>query len=154
MPKAIEGELIAKGLRFAIVASRFNEFIVSRLLEGALDALYRHGVAEADVELVKVPGCLEIPAVANKLVQQRKYQAVICLGAVIRGDTPHFEYISAEVVKGVARIAQDSGVPVILGVLTTDTVEQAIERSGTKAGNRGWEAALSAIEMANLYKKL
>ena len=154
MPKAIEGELIAKGLKFAIVVSRFNDFISSRLLEGALDALYRHGVAEANIEVVKVPGCFEIPAVAQKLAQKKKHQAVICLGAVIRGDTPHFEYISAEVVKGVANITLDTGVPVILGVLTTDTVEQAIERAGTKSGNRGWEAALSAIEMANLYNKL
>lgn len=154
MPKAIEGELIAKGLKFAIVVSRFNDFISNRLLDGALDALHRHGAADADIELVRVPGCFEIPAVAHKLAQQKKHQAIICLGAVIRGDTPHFDYISAEVVKGVAQVSQENDVPVILGVLTTDTVEQAIERAGSKAGNRGWEAAMSAIEMANLYKKL
>ncbi len=154
MPKAIEGDLIAQGLKFAIVVSRFNDFITGRLLSGALDALGRHGAAEADIELVRVPGCFEIPAVAQKLAQQKKYQAVICLGAVIRGETPHFDYISAEVVKGVANITLDTGVPVILGVLTTDTVEQAVDRAGGKAGNRGAEAAISAIEMADLYKKL
>ncbi len=154
MPKAIEGELIAKGLKFAIVVSRFNDFISNRLLDGALDALGRHGATDADIELVRVPGCFEIPVVAKKLARQKKHQAIICLGAVIRGDTPHFDYISAEVVKGVAQVARDNDVPVILGVLTTDTVEQAIERAGSKAGNRGWEAAMSAIEMANLFKKL
>jgi 6,7-dimethyl-8-ribityllumazine synthase len=154
MPKAIEGGLIAQGLKVAIVVSRFNDFITNRLLEGALDALIRHGVGDDDIEVVKVPGCFEIPSVAQRVAQQQKHQAVICLGAVIRGDTPHFEYISAEVVKGVATVGQHAGMPVIMGVLTADTVEQAIEWAGTKAGNRGWEAALSAIEMANLYKKL
>jgi 6,7-dimethyl-8-ribityllumazine synthase len=155
MPKAIEGGLVAQGLKFAIVVSRFNDFITSRLLDGALDALTRHGAAEADIEVVRVPGCFEIPSVAQKLARLQKYQAIICLGAVIRGDTPHFEFISAEVVKGVASVAMENGMPpVILGVLTTDTVEQAVERAGTKAGNRGFEAALSAIEMANLYNKL
>ncbi len=154
MPKAVEGGLIANGLKFAIVVSRFNDFITGRLLSGALDALTRHGAAEADIELVRVPGCFEIPAVAQKLAQKKEYQAVICLGAVIRGDTPHFDYISAEVVKGVANVTLATGIPVILGVLTTDTVDQAVERAGVKAGNRGFEAAMSAIEMANLYKKL
>ncbi len=154
MPKIIEGNLIAQNLRFAIIVSRFNDFITGRLVNGALDALIRHGAADNDISLVKVPGCFEIPAVAGKLANADKYDAIICLGAVIRGETPHFDYISAEVVKGVAQAAQNSGMPIILGVLTTDTTEQAVERSGTKAGNKGFEAAVSAIEMANLYKKL
>lgn len=146
--------MTAKGLKFGIVAARFNDFITSKLLDGALDALQRHGATEGDIEIVKVPGAYEIPLVAKKLAQSKKYHAVICLGAVIRGATPHFEYISAEVSKGVAVASLETGVPVIFGVLTTDTIEQAVERAGTKSGNKGWDAALSAIEMANVMKQL
>jgi len=154
MPKTIQGDLTAKGLKFGIIAARFNDFITARLVDGALDALARHGVSEGDIELIKVPGAFEIPLAAKMLAQSKKYNAVICLGAVIRGATPHFEYVSAEVSKGVASVSMESGLPVIFGVLTTDTIEQAIERAGTKSGNKGWDAALSAIEMANLMKQL
>ena len=154
MAKIIQGDLSAKGLKFAIVAARFNDFITSRLLDGALDALQRHGAAEGDIEIVKVPGSYEIPLAAKTLAQSKKYHAVICLGAVIRGATPHFEYVSAEVSKGVAAVSMESGLPVIFGVLTTDTIEQAVERAGTKAGNKGWDAAISAIEMANVMRQL
>jgi len=154
MAKIIQGDLSGKGLRVGIVAARFNDFITSRLLEGALDGLQRHGVTENDIEIVKVPGSYEIPLVAKIMAQSKKYHAVICLGAVIRGATPHFEYVSAEVSKGVATVSMDMGVPVIFGVLTTDTIEQAIERAGTKGGNKGWDAAMSAIEMANVVKQL
>ena len=154
MEKIIQGELSGKGLKVGIVAARFNDFITSRLLEGALDGLQRHGVAEADIEIVRVPGAYEIPLVAKKLALAKKYNAIICLGAVIRGATPHFEYISAEVSKGVAAASLETGLPVIFGVLTTDTIEQAVERAGTKSGNKGWDAALSAIEMANVMKQL
>ncbi len=154
MAKIIQGDLSGKGLRVGIVAARFNDFITARLLEGALDGLQRHGVAENDIEVVKVPGSYEIPMAAKMLAQSKKYHAVICLGAVIRGATPHFEYVSAEVSKGVAAVSMDSGVPVIFGVLTTDTIEQAVERAGTKSGNKGWDAAISAIEMANVVKQL
>ncbi len=154
MPKIIQGDLSGKGLKFGIVAARFNDFITSRLLEGALDALQRHGVAESDIEVVKVPGSYEIPLAAKTLAQAKKYDAVICLGAVIRGATPHFEYVSAEVSKGVAAVSLETGLPVIFGVLTTDTIEQAVERAGTKSGNKGWDAALSAIEMANVMKQM
>jgi len=154
MAKIIQGDLSGKGLRVGIVAARFNDFITSRLLEGALDGLQRHGVTENDIEIVKVPGSYEIPLVAKIMAQSKKYHAVICLGAVIRGATPHFEYVSAEVSKGVATVSMDMGVPVIFGVLTTDTIEQAIERAGTKSGNKGWDAAMSAIEMANVVKQL
>jgi 6,7-dimethyl-8-ribityllumazine synthase len=154
MPKVIEGDLSAKGLKFAIVASRFNDFITTRLVEGCLDGLERHGAASADIELIKVPGSFEIPLAAQSAARSKKYHAVICLGAVIRGATPHFEYVSAEVSKGVAAVGLESGLPVVFGVLTTDTIEQAIERAGTKSGNKGWDAALSAIEMANLIKQL
>jgi 6,7-dimethyl-8-ribityllumazine synthase len=154
MPKMIQGDMTAKGLKFGIVAARFNDFITSKLLDGALDALQRHGAADGDIEIVKVPGAYEIPLAAKKLAQSKKYHAVICLGAVIRGATPHFEYISAEVSKGVAAAALEAGLPVIFGVLTTDTIEQAVERAGTKSGNKGWDAALSAIEMANVMKQL
>ncbi len=154
MPKTIQGDLAAKGLKFGIVASRFNDFITGRLLDGAMDGLTRHGAAESDIEVAKVPGAFEIPLAAKALAQSKKYDAVICLGAVIRGATPHFEYVSAEVSKGAATVSLESGVPVIFGVLTTDTIEQAIERAGSKAGNKGWDAALSAIEMANLMKQL
>ena len=154
MPKTIQGDLTAKGLKFGIIAARFNDFITARLVDGAIDALMRHGAAEGDIEIVKVPGSFEIPLVAKAMAQSKKYSAVICLGAVIRGATPHFEYVSAEVSKGVASVSMDSGLPVIFGVLTTDTIEQAIERAGTKSGNKGWDAALSAIEMANLMKQI
>jgi len=149
----IEGKLIAEGLKFGIVAGRFNEFIGSKLLGGALDAINRHGASEDDVDVAWVPGAFEIPLVAKKMVKSGKYDAVICLGAVIKGSTPHFEYVSSEVTKGVASVSLDTEVPVIFGVLTTDSIEQAIERAGTKAGNKGFEAAVSAIEMANLLKQ-
>ncbi len=154
MPKIIEGKLAAKGLKFGIVVSRFNDFICDHLLSGALDVLNRNGADAADVEVLKVPGAFEIPQVARKMALSRKYDAVICLGAVIRGATPHFEYIAAEVSKGVAAVGLESEIPVTFGVLTTDNLEQAIERAGTKAGNKGWDAALSAIEMANLYREM
>jgi 6,7-dimethyl-8-ribityllumazine synthase len=150
MPKIIQGDLSARGLKFGIVAARFNDFITGRLLEGALDGLDRHGAADGDIDVLKVPGAYEIPLAAKMLARSGKYNAVICLGAVIRGATPHFEYVSAEVSKGVAAVSMETGVPVIFGVLTTDTIEQAIERAGTKSGNKGWDAALSAIEMANV----
>ncbi|CAM3493683.1 6,7-dimethyl-8-ribityllumazine synthase [Cytobacillus oceanisediminis] len=154
MKKVIEGHLVGTGLKMAIVVSRFNEFITGKLLSGAEDALKRHGVNEEDVTVVWVPGAFEIPLAAKKLSESGKYDAVITLGTVIRGATPHFDYVSGEVAKGVASTAMQSGVPVIFGVLTTDTIEQAIERAGTKAGNKGWEAAAGAIEMGNLYKQL
>ena len=154
MPKIIQGDLSGKGLKFGVVAARFNDFITARLLDGAVDALQRHGVAESDIEVMKVPGSYEIPLAARVMAQTKKYNAVICLGAVIRGATPHFEYVSAEVSKGVAMVSMETGLPVIFGVLTTDTIEQAIERAGTKSGNKGWDAALSAIEMANVMKQM
>ncbi|MBI2372284.1 MAG: 6,7-dimethyl-8-ribityllumazine synthase [Deltaproteobacteria bacterium] len=154
MPKVTEANLEAQGLKFGLVVSRFNHFINERLLDGALDCLLRHGAREQDIEVVRVPGSFEIPLAAKKLAKSRRYDAVICLGAVIRGGTPHFEYIASEVAKGVAATALEQEVPVAFGVLTTDTIEQAIERAGTKMGNKGWEAALSAIEMANLLKQL
>ncbi len=154
MSKRFEGMLTGKGLKMGLVVSRFNDFFSKKLLEGAEDALVRHGVNEADIDTVWVPGSFEIPLIAMKLAQSKKYDAVICLGAVIRGGTPHFEYIAAEVTKGIAKVGLDTGLPVINGVITTDNLEQAIERSGTKAGNKGFEAALSAIEMANLVKAL
>ena len=154
MGKIYEGELLGKGLKFGLVASRFNEFITRKLVEGAEDALVRHGVNEVDVEVAWVPGSFEIPLVAKKLAQSKRYDAVICLGAVIRGGTPHFDYIAAEVSKGVAKVGLDTGLPVIYGVLTTDTLEQAIERAGTKLGNRGFEAGEQAIEMVNLVKNV
>ena len=149
-----EGKLGGKGLRFAIVVGRFNELISRHLLDGALDNLRRHDVNEADVDVAWVPGAFEIPLVAGRLAAGGRYNAVVCLGAVIRGGTPHFEYVAAEVAKGIAKVSLDSGVPVVFGVLTTDTVEQAIERAGTKAGNKGWAAATTALEMANLMKTL
>ncbi len=154
MANIIQGDLAAKGLKFGIVAARFNDFITARLLDGALDALQRHGAAEADIDVVKVPGSYEIPLAAKMLAASGKYNAVICLGAVIRGATPHVEYVSAEVSKGVAAVSMETGLPVIFGVLTTDTIEQAIERAGTKSGNKGWDAGLSAIEMANVMRQL
>jgi 6,7-dimethyl-8-ribityllumazine synthase len=150
----IEGNLIAKGLKFGIVAGRFNEFIGSKLVSGALDALVRHGVKEEDITMTWVPGAFEIPMIAKKMAQSRKYDGIICVGAVIRGSTPHFEYVSSEVSKGIAHVGLETEVPVIFGVLTTDSIEQAIERAGTKAGNKGYDAAMTAIEMANLLKQL
>ena len=152
MSKIFQGELLGKGLRFGLVLPRFNEFITKKLLEGAQDALLRHGVSEGDIEIAWVPGTFEIPLIAKKLAETKKYDAVICLGAVIRGGTPHFEYIASEVTKGIAKVGLETGLPVIYGVITADTLEQAIERAGTKAGNKGFDAAVSAIEMANLIK--
>ncbi|GFE61730.1 6,7-dimethyl-8-ribityllumazine synthase [Geobacter sp. AOG2] len=154
MPQFFEGNLDAKGLKFGIVVARFNSFISDRLLEGATDSLIRHGASDQDIDVARVPGAFEIPLAAKKLAESRKYDAVICLGAVIRGSTPHFDFVSAEVSKGVAMVSLESGVPVIFGVLTTDTIEQAVERAGTKAGNKGFEAATGAIETANLLKAL
>ncbi len=154
MVKTYEGNLIAKGLKFGIVVGRFNEFISSRLLSGAIDALSRHGANEEDVEVAWVPGAFEIPLVAGKMAKGGKYDAVICLGAVIRGSTPHFDYVASEVSKGIAKVSLDTDLPVIFGVITTDSIEQAIERAGTKSGNKGWDAAVSAIETANLIKNL
>lgn len=152
--KVIEGKLSAKGRKFALVVSRFNEFISQKLLAGAEDCLLRHHCKADDITAVWVPGSFEIPSVAKKLAQSKKYDAVICLGAVIRGATPHFDYVAAEVSKGVAQSALETGLPIIFGVITSDTIEQAIERAGTKAGNKGWDAALAAIEMADLADKL
>ncbi len=152
--KTYEGNLIAENLKFAIVAGRFNEFITNKLIGGALDALKRHGVNEENIELAWVPGAFEIPLVAKKIAQQKRFDAVICLGAVIRGATPHFDYVSSEVSKGIANVGLQTDVPIIFGVLTTDTIEQAIERAGTKAGNKGFDAAMTAIETANLLKQL
>ena len=154
MPKIVEGKLDAKGLQFAVVVSRFNDFICDRLLGGALDALLRSGAKESDIQVIKVPGSWEIPLIAKKLAEQKKCDAIICLGAVIRGSTPHFEYVSAEVSKGIATVALEQSVPITFGVLTTDSLEQAIERAGTKAGNKGFAAAQAAIEMANLMRQL
>ena len=152
MPQFHEAKLIAKGKKFALVVSRFNDFITEKLLSGALDALVRSGAADEDLEVVKVPGAFEIPLVAKKMANTDRFDAVICLGAVIRGSTPHFDYVSAEVSKGIATAGMESGIPIIFGVLTTDTIEQAIERAGTKAGNKGWSAAIAAVEMANLFE--
>jgi len=154
MGQTYEGELTGTGLRFGIVVSRFNEFITTRLLAGATDALRRHGVAEADIDVAWVPGSFEIPLVAQRMAASGRYDAVICLGAVIRGATAHFDYVAGGAATGVARAALDTGVPVIFGILTTDTIEQAMERAGTKAGNKGAEAAMAAIEMANLLREL
>ncbi len=154
MSKRLEGMLQGKGLKFGVVVSRFNEFFTAKLLEGAKDALVRHGVEEDDIEIAWTPGSFEIPLVAQRLAKSKKYDAVICLAAVIRGGTPHFDYIAAEVTKGIAKVGLDTGLPVIYGVITTDTLEQAIERSGTKAGNKGFDAAVSAIEMANLLRAI
>ncbi len=154
MGKLFEGVLLGKGLKFALVISRFNEFITKKLLEGAQDALLRHGVSEEDIEVAWVPGSFEIPLAAKKLAQTRKYDAVICLGAVIRGGTPHFEYIAAEVTKGIAKVSLDTEVPVVYGVITAENLEQAIERAGTKSGNKGFDAAVEAIEMANLMRAI
>lgn len=152
--KVIQGELQAKGLKFAIIVSRFNDFITGKLLEGAVDALLRHGAKEEDIEVIKVPGAFEIPLTAKKVAAKGPHNALICLGTVIRGATPHFDYVAAEVSKGVASASMETGVPIAFGVLTTDTIEQAVERAGTKSGNKGFDAAMTAIEMAQVFKKL
>ena len=152
--KVIQGELQAKGLKFAIIVSRFNDFITGKLLDGAVDALIRHGAKEEDIDVVKVPGAFEIPLTAKKVAAKGAYNAIICLGTVIRGATPHFDYVAAEVSKGVASASMETGVPIAFGVLTTDTIEQAVERAGTKSGNKGFDAAMTAIEMAQIFKKL
>jgi len=154
MAKILEGKLIAKGLKFGIVLSRFNNFISDRLLEGALDALLRSGAEEGDCSVVRVPGAFEIPLAAKKMAKSGRYNAIICLGSVIRGATPHFDYIATEVTKGIASLTMETEVPVAFGVLITDTIEQAIERAGTKIGNKGFDAAMTAIEMANLLKEI
>lgn len=152
--KVIEGKLDASGMRVGLVVSRFNGFLTDKLTQGALDCLSRHGATPGDLSVAYVPGAFEIPYAASKMAKSGKYDAVVCLGAIIRGDTPHFNYIASESAKGIARIALDEGLPVIYGVVTADTLDQAIERSGTKAGNKGWDAAAAAIEMVNLYKNL
>lgn len=154
MSKLFEGMLLGKGLKFGVVVSRFNEFITKKLLDGAQDALLRHGVSEEDIDVAWVPGSFEIPLIAKRLAQTKKYDAVICLGTVVRGATPHFEYIAAEVTKGIAKVSLDTGLPVSYGIITADTLEQAIERAGTKAGNKGFDAAVNAIEMASLLRNL
>jgi 6,7-dimethyl-8-ribityllumazine synthase len=154
MPRVIEGQLTASGLRFAIIVSRFNSFITERLLGGAVDALTRAGASEDMIDIVKVPGSWEVPLVAGEVARQHRYDAVICLSAVIRGDTPHFDYVAAEAAKGIAHVASETGVPVAFGVLTTNTLEQAIDRAGAKSGNKGFDAAMTAIEMANLLRSL
>jgi 6,7-dimethyl-8-ribityllumazine synthase len=154
LPKTIEGELLVRDLRFAILAARFNDFVVEPLVRGALDALKRHGATEKQIEIVRVPGAFDMPIVARKLALSRRYEALIALGAVIRGQTPHFDYVAGECASGMARIALETGVPIAFGVLTTDTVEQAIDRAGGKAGNKGADAALTALEMANLMRRL
>lgn len=154
MPKTYEGKLTAQDFSFGIIVSRWNSIFTERLLEGALDALYRHGADEKNIAIVRVPGSFEIPLAARKMAESKKYDAVICLGAVIQGATPHAGYISAEVTKGIAQVSLNTGLPVVYGVITPDTLEQAIERSGSKAGNKGWEAAMSAIEMVNLLQEL
>ena len=152
--KRIEGELQAKGLKFGVIVSRFNDFITGKLLEGAHDALVRHGAREDDIDVVKVPGSFEIPLVAKKMAMKGKYNAIICLGTIIRGATPHFEYVAAEASKGIASASMETGVPMAFGIITSDTIEQAVERAGTKSGNKGWDAAITAIEMAQLLKKI
>jgi 6,7-dimethyl-8-ribityllumazine synthase len=152
--KIIEGELQAKGLKLGIVISRFNDFITSKLLDGAMDALLRHGAREEDIDIVKVPGSFEIPMIAKRMALKGAYNAIICLGTVIRGATPHFEYIAAEVSKGIASVSMETGIPIAFGIIMSDTIEQAVERAGTKSGNKGWDAAITAIEMAQLLKKM
>lgn len=154
MSNIIEGKIVAKGLKFCVIASRFNDFICGKLIEGALDALKRAEADENNIDIVRVPGAFEIPVVAKKIARSGDYDALICLGAVIRGDTPHFDYISSEVTKGIANVSLETETPIAFGVITADTLEQAIERAGTKAGNKGWDAAISAIEMANLFRIL
>lgn len=152
--KKYEGELKAEGLRFAIIVSRFNDFITNKLLDGAIDALLRHGAADQNVDIIKVPGSFELPLTAKKIAEKKSYDAVICLGTIIRGATPHFGYIASEVTKGIASASIETGIPIAFGVITADTIEQAIERAGAKSGNKGWDSALAAIEMAQLLKKL
>lgn len=152
MTKTLEGNLSGEGLSFGVIVTRFNDFLTSKLLDGAMDCLLRHGVKEKDITVARVPGSFEIPLIAKKMAASKKYHAVICLGAVIQGDTSHHLYVSAEAVKGIAQVGMESEVPVVMGILTTETIEQGIERAGTKSGNKGWTAALSAIEMANLLK--
>ena len=154
MPKTLEGDLSAQGLKFGLIVSRFNSFITTKLLDGALDALSRSGAADDDLVVAWVPGAREIPLVARKMAESGGYDAVICLGAIIRGSTPHFDYVASEASKGIAQAALDTGLPIIFGVLTTDTIEQAVERAGTKAGNRGHDAAVNAVEMVNLLKQM
>ncbi len=154
MPTIVEGVLQSTGLKFAVIASRFNHFVVDRLLDGALDALRRTGARDEDLTVLRTPGSFEIPALAKRAAESNEFDAVICVGAVIRGGTPHFEYIAAEVTKGIAQVAMAASVPVVYGVITTDTVEQAIERAGTKAGNKGYDAAMTAVELCNLYRQL
>lgn len=154
MPEVKKGLLNAKGKRFALVVSRFNEFVTQKLLDGALDCLFRHQAEEDKITVVWVPGAFELPYAASKLASSKKYDAILCLGAVIRGETPHYDYIANQVTRGVAEITLRTGVPIILGVITTDTLEQAIERAGTKAGNKGWDTAISAIEMIDLFEKI
>jgi 6,7-dimethyl-8-ribityllumazine synthase len=152
--KVVQGELQAKGLKFAVIVSRFNDFITGRLLDGAADALLRHGAKEEDIDVIKVPGAFEIPLAAKKAASKGTYHAIICLGTVIRGATPHFEYVASEVSKGIASVSLETGVPIAFGVITSDTIEQAVERAGTKSGNKGFDAAMTAIEMAQVLKKL
>ena len=152
--KIYEGELLAKGLKFAIVVSRFNDFITNKLLDGAVDALLRHGAVEQNVDIIKVPGAFEIPLAAKILAEKKKHNAIICLGTIIRGATSHFEYVAAEATKGIASASLETGLPISFGILTTDSIEQAVERAGSKSGNKGWDAALVAIEMAQLLKRL
>lgn len=154
MPRVIEGRLTAEGLRFGIVVSRFNDFICSRLLDGALDALIRHGCSQDEIVVARVPGAFEMPLAAKRLAETGQYDAIICVGAVIRGSTPHFDYVAAEVSKGIASVGLETNIPIAFGVLTTDTLEQAIERAGSKAGNKGYEAAMAAMEMVNLFREL
>ena len=152
--KKYEGELQAKGLKFAVIVSRFNEFITNKLLDGAVDALLRHGASEENIDVIKVPGSFEIPLVAKKIAKKKSYDAIICLGTIIRGATPHFEYVASEAAKGIALVSLEAEITVAFGIITADTIEQAIERAGTKSGNKGWDAALVAVEMAQLLKKL
>ena len=154
MSKHFQGLLLGEGLKFGVVISRFNEFITGKLLEGAQDALLRHGVSDGDIDVAWVPGSFEIPLVVKKLAQTKRYDAIICLGAVIRGETPHYEYIATEVTKGIATVILETGLPISYGIITTDSLEQAIERAGTKIGNKGFDAAVDAIEMANLLKSI
>lgn len=154
MSKTFEGKISAEGFSFAIIVSRFNDFISSKLVDGAMDALKRHGASDDQISVVKVPGAFEIPIATKKVLASGKYDAIICLGAVIRGATPHFDYVAAEVSKGIASVSLDSNIPVTFGVLTTDTLEQAIERAGSKAGNKGWDSAVAAMEMVNLFKEI
>lgn len=154
MPNVVEGDLNGAGHKYGIVVSRFNDFVTGRLMDGAVDCLVRHGVADGDIDVVRVPGAFEIPMGARKLIARNKYDAVLCLGAVIRGATPHFDYVAGEASKGVGALALEAAIPVMFGVLTTNTVEQAVERAGLKTGNKGWETALAAIEMVNLYRQI